>query len=346
MYLDAALGSQNAFGVFYAYCQTRQDGAAQKLEFLQMARVLNPFLGPHARDFFPAFLRTTQERAAHLYSVIVWRDLSQDTLMKLHATASLGQLGAHSFDMAYVELLRDADHYAWSSFVSTREGEGINAWRYEMSSGAERIALDLKLKYVTEQANVQDCPVQRRDVTARTIGLNLSPKLTELMLRQRTNEGLKAMAECRLAELAPQASIAKEQIPPLAPKAVPLPAPAAVARPQLYRPSSRSAVPMPIPAPAAAPVAAAVLPAAMPARAGHHRRVQAVFASPLQTPAAASSASSAASVQSRAEIGDAFRRRGKCVPEAVVAGLNRRLPVAPTPRLPPPHIRVLPTARS
>jgi len=90
-------------------------------------------------------------------------------------------------------------------------------------------------------------------------------------------------------------------------------------KPPLFRPSSRSVLPMPIAAPAAAPAAAIVLPAAMSVRGGHRHRTHIVFADPLQSPAAAASASSAASAQSRAEIADAHRRIGKCVPAMVAA---------------------------
>ena len=77
MFIDEVLGSQNAFGNFYANCQQERGAAwTRKLEFLQMVRVLNPGWGRHARDFFPGWLRTDDERATHLYSFMDGRDFS------------------------------------------------------------------------------------------------------------------------------------------------------------------------------------------------------------------------------------------------------------------------------
>jgi len=315
MYLDAALGSQNAFGLFYAYCQTRQDGAKQKLEFIQMARVLNPKLGLHARDFFPSCLRTTSERATYLFTVMDWRDLSSGTAGKIQHIACLAQLGEHSFDIAYIERLRDLNNYAWHGFCNTNEGERINAdmWGTDAErDGLARTLDEAKRDNAADFAKARDYPdpgppsrrqieeeAVRQAVSKELEGLNLSPWMAELMLLQRTDERLKDMAERRQR-------IAKEEMPPLA-QAV---------RPQLYRPSSRSPVPMPVVPPVAAPAPAVVLPAAMPVRSVHHRRAQAIHAHPLQIPSAAASASSAAAA-GRAEIADALRRQGKCVPRPV-----------------------------
>jgi len=320
MFIDEVLGSQNAFGKFYAYCQTRGDGAKRKVEFLQMVRVLNPGLGIHARDFFPPFLRTTQERAAHLYSVMHKSDFSIQTLSTIHGIAGLGQLGEHSFDLAYIEILAELSRTCWEVFVRTSEGESIGASFY--GTVAERDARERTFNQARQDnadafARLKTDPdpgtPSRRKIEAEAVrqavskeleGLNLSPEMAELMLRQRTDEGLKAMSERR------QAPIAREPISPLAPQAV---------RPQLYRPSSRSPVPMPLPAPAVAPVAPVVLPAAVPVRGVHHRRAHIVFPGNLQSPAAAASASSAAAAQGRAKTADALRRQGKCVPASLSA---------------------------
>ena len=316
MYIDEVLGSQNAFGKFYAYCRTKGDAATRRLEFLQMVRVLNPKLGRHARDFFPACLRTDDERATHLYSAVDFRDLSGETLKTIQYTASLAQLGVHSFDIAYIEKLRITINYDWESFVNTSEGESIGASRYgsvaerdqhrairetaerdhKAASGAVRVYPDPG----TPSRRKIEAEAVRQAVSKELEGLNLDPFMAELMLRQRTDQRLKELAESR------QPRIDKDQDPPLGPK------------PPLFRPSSRSVLPMPI----AAPAPAIVLPAAMPAHGGHHRRAQVVFATPHQIPvaaASASSASSAASAQGRAEIADALRRQGKCVPASLSA---------------------------